>query len=99
MLTEGPRSRGTTAEGLRGDEMTGDGMNKRCRCVALLALMLVAGPGRGAAQTFRSGDPVIRRMWVEGMERSRLEPLAQVDLIALGDEAAEVFVAVGDQVL
>jgi carboxypeptidase Q len=63
-------------------------METRCRLVALLGLVLVAGAGRAGAQTFRSDDPVIRRMWVEGMERSRLQPLAQVLLDSIGPRLA-----------
>jgi carboxypeptidase Q len=36
------------------------------------------------AQTYRSDDPVIRRMWEEGMERSQAERLAQVLMDSIG---------------
>src|SRR5690554_4966185 len=36
------------------------------------------------AQTFRTDDPVLRQMWVEGTERSRVEPLAQALMDSIG---------------
>ncbi len=36
------------------------------------------------AQTFRTDDPVLRRMWTEGMERSQTERLAQVLIDSIG---------------
>jgi carboxypeptidase Q len=36
------------------------------------------------AQTFRTDDPVLRQMWVEGTERSQVEPLAQVLMDSIG---------------
>ncbi len=39
---------------------------------------------KAEAQTFRSADTVIRAMWREGMERSRLEPLAEALLDSIG---------------
>ena len=37
-----------------------------------------------AAQTLATDDPVLERIWVEGMERSQIEPLAQVLLDEIG---------------
>lgn len=51
-------------------------------CLLFLALALLVRPA--AAQAFRSDDPVIRAMWVEGMERSQTERLAQVLLDSIG---------------
>lgn len=48
--------------------------------VAVLALM--AAPLE--AQTFPTDDPVIRALWAEGMERSQVEPLAQVLMDSIG---------------
>src|SRR5918996_2570977 len=36
------------------------------------------------AQTFRTNDPVIRRMWQVGMEQSHTEALAQVLMDSIG---------------
>ena len=52
-------------------------------CIAAAALMAVcAAPA--AAQTFRNDDPVIRRMWSEGMEHSQLERLAEALIDSIG---------------
>jgi hypothetical protein len=40
--------------------------------------------GTASAQTFRSPDPVIRRMWQIGMEQSQTEALAQVLIDSIG---------------
>jgi carboxypeptidase Q len=48
-----------------------------------LSLLLLVAPVL-EAQTFRADDPVLRQMWVEGMERSRVEPLAQVLMDSIG---------------
>jgi carboxypeptidase Q len=42
------------------------------------ALCLLAASSPAAAQTFRSPDPVIRRIWSLGMDSSQVERLAQV---------------------
>jgi carboxypeptidase Q len=56
---------------------------RRAGAVGVLLLSLaVAGPA--VAQTFRTDDPVIRRMWVEGTERSQAERLAQVLMDSIG---------------
>jgi hypothetical protein len=49
-------------------------------CLPLLALV----PRVGGAQSFTSTDSVIRRIWQEGMERSQVEPLAQVLMDSIG---------------
>ena len=52
------------------------------RC--LLATALAALPATTSAQTFRSADPVIRKMWTIGMEQSKTEALAQVLVDSIG---------------
>jgi hypothetical protein len=49
-------------------------------------LILAAGTLSMAtsAQTFPTGDPVIKRIWAEGMENSQLYPLAQALLDSIG---------------
>jgi carboxypeptidase Q len=54
---------------------------------AITATALLA-PTPAQAQTFHSDDPVIRRMWEEGMERSQVETLAQVLLDSIGPRLA-----------
>jgi hypothetical protein len=53
------------------------------RAAAWLSLALLAGPG-AVAQTFRSPDPVIRRIWALGMDSSQVERLAQVLADSIG---------------
>lgn len=48
-----------------------------------LALLLSIPPALDA-QTFRTDDPVMHRMWEEGMERSQVYPLAQVLTDSIG---------------
>lgn len=50
--------------------------------VALGSVLALASTAQG--QTFRSQDTVIRAMWREGMERSRLESLAEALLDSIG---------------
>jgi hypothetical protein len=50
----------------------------------LMAAALAALPGTVGAQTFRSADSVIRRMWAVGMEQSQAERLAQVLVDSIG---------------
>lgn len=50
--------------------------------VMLLSGAVLAPPLEG--QTFRSEDPVLRQMWVEGMERSSAGTLAQVLTDSIG---------------
>ncbi len=56
--------------------------------IIMLLLVLLAGVGGVQstleAQNFRSDDPVLRQMWVEGMERSQVEPLSQVLMDSIG---------------
>ncbi len=54
------------------------------------ALLLAAAGGASpvAAQTFRSEDPVIRRMWEEGMNNSQAATLAQVLMDSIGPRLA-----------
>ena len=54
---------------------------RNCRLVALVALTF---PATLAAQTFRSADTVIRKMWQVGMEQSQTEKLAQVLIDSIG---------------
>ena len=61
------------------------------RILALLGTFAAAAllsPAPAAAQTFHSDDPVIRRMWEEGMERSQVQSLAQVLLDSIGPRLA-----------
>jgi carboxypeptidase Q len=53
-------------------------------CTLLLALV---STGAGA-QSFTTSDSVIRRIWEEGMERSRTEQLAQVLIDSIGPRLA-----------
>jgi hypothetical protein len=48
------------------------------------AFLLGATPGGALTQTFRTDDPVIRRMWEVGMEDSQTETLAQVLMDSIG---------------
>ena len=50
----------------------------------LLAVSLAMLPATLGAQTFRSADSVIRRMWKVGMEQSQTERLAQVLIDSIG---------------
>ena len=50
----------------------------------LLAGSLAMVPATSGAQTFRSADSVIRRMWQAGMEQSQVERLAQVLIDSIG---------------
>ena len=52
------------------------------RPLATLALALL--PATAGAQTFRSADSVIRRIWQVGMEQSQTERLAQVLIDSIG---------------
>ncbi|MDQ2669527.1 MAG: hypothetical protein M3Y31_02760, partial [Gemmatimonadota bacterium] len=60
----------------------------RLRLVLLLALILSLGAARANAQTFRNDDPVIRRMWEEGMNNSQAGALAQVLMDSIGPRLA-----------
>src|SRR5262245_25782381 len=51
----------------------------------LLSLVVTTfWPAIAAAQTFRSADSVIRKMWQVGMEQSQTEKLAQVLIDSIG---------------
>ena len=56
--------------------------------LALSVLLLLAGAESAAAQTFRDDDPVIRRMWEEGMNNSQAGALAQVLMDSIGPRLA-----------
>jgi hypothetical protein len=51
---------------------------------ALLAAAALVRPVPLAAQSFATDDPVLRRIWEEGMERSQVEALAQTLLDSIG---------------
>ncbi|KPK62186.1 MAG: hypothetical protein AMS21_08020 [Gemmatimonas sp. SG8_38_2] len=53
-----------------------------------VGLLLAAGATNALAQTFRSDDPVIRRMWEVGMKNSQTETLAQVLMDSFGPRLA-----------
>ena len=50
----------------------------------LAAAALAIAPCTAQAQTFRTADPVIRRMWQVGMTESQLERMAQVLIDSIG---------------
>jgi carboxypeptidase Q len=50
----------------------------------LSTLAVIAFPAALSAQTFRSADSVIRKMWQVGMEQSQTETLAQVLIDSIG---------------
>jgi carboxypeptidase Q len=52
--------------------------------VQLIAIGLALLPAVAGAQTFRTADTVIKRMWQVGMEESRVEALAQVLIDSIG---------------
>ena len=56
------------------------------RLVLSAVLLLSAAPL--AAQTFRNEDPVLRRMWEEGMNNSQAGALAQVLMDSIGPRLA-----------
>ncbi len=58
------------------------------RIILPLVAMILGWIHGLSAQTFRSDDPVIRQMWTEGMEQSRVEDLAQVLLDFIGPRLA-----------
>jgi len=51
---------------------------------ALIAIAVLGRPVPLAAQALPTGDPVLRRIWEEGMERSQVEALAQTLLDSIG---------------
>jgi hypothetical protein len=54
------------------------------RLKLLAACLLVVPGGSAHAQTFRSDDAVLRRIWADGMERSQAERFAQVLMDSIG---------------
>jgi carboxypeptidase Q len=52
--------------------------------VRLTLAAAIAYPAAASAQTFRSADSVIRRMWRAGMEQSQVERLGQVLIDSIG---------------
>jgi hypothetical protein len=52
--------------------------------IRLAALAVVVGASSAAAQGFTTQDPVIRKIWSEGMDRSQVVPLAQALLDSIG---------------
>jgi hypothetical protein len=59
------------------------------RSTSLLSFLLLAASAATAhAQTFRNDDPVIRRMWEEGMNNSQAGALAQVLMDSIGPRLA-----------
>jgi hypothetical protein len=58
------------------------------RRILLIVVLAIGGAGMLAAQTFRSEDPVIRRMWDEGMNKSQAGTLAQVLMDSIGPRLA-----------
>ena len=50
----------------------------------LLASSLLVLPAALGAQTFRTDDPVIRKMWTSGVDNSRAERLAQALFDSIG---------------
>jgi hypothetical protein len=56
--------------------------------VVLPALLLIATQQPSSAQTHRTHDPVIHRMWEVGMENSQTEALAQVLMDSIGPRLA-----------
>jgi hypothetical protein len=56
----------------------------RMRYSIRLLLIALLATTAAQAQTFRTNDPVIRRMWQVGMEQSQTEALAQVLIDSIG---------------
>jgi hypothetical protein len=52
--------------------------------IRLLLLITLFATTPATAQTFRTNDPVIRRLWQLGMEQSQTEALAQVLMDSIG---------------
>lgn len=56
----------------------------RTPMLMLTTVLALGGPAPAVAQTFPTGDPVLRRIWTEGMERSQVERLAQTLMDSIG---------------
>jgi carboxypeptidase Q len=56
----------------------------RTRLAAGIAVLITTGAMPLQAQTFPTGNPVLERIWDEGMNRSQLYPLAQTLLDSIG---------------
>lgn len=54
------------------------------RATALCLLLALALPAAAVAQTFSDDDPVLRRIWAEGMDRSQVHDLAQALMDSVG---------------
>ncbi len=69
--------------------------------VVTVAVCLAATASFASAQTFPTDDPVIRKIWEEGMERSQTEKLAQTLMDSIGPRLAgsPEFDAAGDWLL
>src|SRR5678815_4599743 len=65
-------------------DRTSTGARMRHSNRRLFPLALLAFPATLAAQTFRSADTVIKKMWQVGMEQSQTEKLAQVLIDSIG---------------
>lgn len=64
-------------------------MGSAVRLSAIAAVLLAAGAPTAPAQSFPTDDPVIRRLWQEGMtERSQAGALAQVLMDSIGPRLA-----------
>lgn len=61
-------------------------MSMRSMVLTLAGAAVLAAPV--TAQTFRTDDPVLRRMWTEGMERSQTETLAMALVDSIGPRRA-----------
>ena len=56
----------------------------RQRIRVFVSIAIIALPATLTAQTFRSADTVIKKMWQVGMEQSQTETLAQVLIDSIG---------------
>ncbi|HEX2202507.1 MAG TPA: M28 family peptidase [Longimicrobium sp.] len=59
-------------------------MKRTVRCLLTAGLLLPAAAAAQAEPAWTSTDPVLQRIWAEGMTRSRVEPLAQALLDSIG---------------
>ncbi|HET8654231.1 MAG TPA: M28 family peptidase [Longimicrobiaceae bacterium] len=56
----------------------------KCRLLALAVAAVLYGPGVSYAQSFARPDPVLEAIWREGMDSSRVYPLAQALIDSIG---------------